>query len=307
MGQEENVAEHNRQTVIADLLLLITALVWGFGFVAQRAGMEHVGPFTFNGIRFLLGGICLLPLAMARESKAGQIGHGSVSPLAAGSVAGLVLFAGATLQQVGLLWTTAGKAGFITGLYVIFVPLLGLFCGQKTGAGTWLGALLATAGMYLLSVRGGFVMERGDLLVLAGAVCWAVHVLVLGYLSPRTDTLQLAVVQFIFCGLISLVLAMLWEDITWPAVRSALVPILYGGLGSVGIGYTLQTVAQQWAPPAHASILLSLEAVFAALGGWWLLGEVLSPRALLGCALMLTGMVFSQIYPYNRQHRNENS
>ncbi len=298
--------EYKRQAVVADLLLLITALVWGFGFVAQRAGMEHVGPFTFNGIRFLLGGICLLPLAMARERRAGRARAWTVSPLVAGSVAGLVLFAGATLQQIGLLWTTAGKAGFITGLYVIFVPLLGLLLGQKTGAGTWLGALLATLGMYLLSVRGGFVMARGDLLVLIGAVCWAVHVLVLGHFSPRTGTLFLAVIQFVFCGLISLAAAMFFEEITWPAVRSAMVPILYGGLGSVGIGYTLQTVAQKWAHPAHASILLSLEAVFAALGGWWLLGEVLSPRALAGCALMLIGMVFSQIHPFGRWRETRN-
>ena len=298
--------EYKRQAVVADLLLLITALVWGFGFVAQRAGMEHVGPFTFNGIRFLLGGICLLPLAMARERRAGRARAWTVSPLVAGAVAGLVLFAGATLQQIGLLWTTAGKAGFITGLYVIFVPLLGLLLGQKTGAGTWLGALLATLGMYLLSVRGGFVMARGDLLVLIGAVCWAVHVLVLGHFSPRTGTLFLAVIQFVFCGLISLAAAMFFEEITWPAVRSAMVPILYGGLGSVGIGYTLQTVAQKWAHPAHASILLSLEAVFAALGGWWLLGEVLSPRALAGCALMLIGMVFSQIHPFGRWRETRN-
>jgi len=300
------VPEYKRQAVVADLLLLITALVWGFGFVAQRAGMEHVGPFTFNGIRFLLGGICLLPLAMARERRAGRARAWTVSPLVAGAVAGLVLFAGATLQQIGLLWTTAGKAGFITGLYVIFVPLLGLLLGQKTGAGTWLGALLATLGMYLLSVRGGFVMARGDLLVLIGAVCWAVHVLVLGHFSPRTGTLFLAVIQFVFCGLISLAAAMFFEEITWPAVRSAMVPILYGGLGSVGIGYTLQTVAQKWAHPAHASILLSLEAVFAALGGWWLLGEVLSPRALAGCALMLIGMVFSQIHPFGRWRETRN-
>jgi len=300
------VPEYKRQAVVADLLLLITALVWGFGFVAQRAGMEHVGPFTFNGIRFLLGGICLLPLAMARERRAGRARAWTVSPLVAGAVAGLVLFAGATLQQIGLLWTTAGKAGFITGLYVIFVPLLGLLLGQKTGTGTWLGALLATLGMYLLSVRGGFVMARGDLLVLIGAVCWAVHVLVLGHFSPRTGTLFLAVIQFVFCGLISLAAAMFFEEITWPAVRSAMVPILYGGLGSVGIGYTLQTVAQKWAHPAHASILLSLEAVFAALGGWWLLGEVLSPRALAGCALMLIGMVFSQIHPFGRWRETRN-
>jgi len=290
-----------RQAVVADLLLLITALVWGFGFVAQRAGMEYVGPFTFNGIRFLLGGFCLLPLAMSRDLRPGHVRSWSASPFVAGAIAGIALFCGASLQQIGLLYTTAGKAGFITGLYVIFVPLLGLLLGQKTGRGTWIGALLAAVGMYLLSMRGDFTMARGDLLVLAGAVCWAVHVLVLGHFSPRTGTLFLAVIQFVFCGLFSLVVALLFEEISWSGIYAALVPILYGGLGSVGIGYTLQTVAQKWAHPAHASILLSLEAVFAALGGWWLLDEVLSVRALTGCALMLTGMVFSQVYSLRRQ------
>jgi drug/metabolite transporter (DMT)-like permease len=157
--------------------------------------------------------------------------------------------------------------------------------------------------MYLLSVRSGFAMDRGDLLVLVGALFWAVHVLVLGHFSPRTRTLLLAAIQFLCCGLLSLAVAVACEEIATPAIVAATVPILYGGLGSVGIGYTLQTVAQKWAHPAHASILLSLEAVFAAIGGWWLLGEVLSPRALAGCAFMLAGMLFSQIYPLWLQQR----
>jgi drug/metabolite transporter (DMT)-like permease len=304
MGMEKVVASaYKQQTVVADLLLLITALVWGFGFVAQRAGMEHVGPFTFNGIRFLLGGFSLLPLALGKRNASGPGRTASVSPLVAGGIAGLVLFCGASLQQIGLLYTTAGKAGFITGLYVIFVPLLGLFFGQRTGAGTWVGALMATAGMYLLSVRGGLVIDRGDLLVLIGALFWAVHVLVLGHFSPRTRTLLLAAIQFLCCGMLSLIVALLVEKISCSSIVAAAIPILYGGLGSVGIGYTLQTVAQKWAHPAHASILLSLEAVFAAIGGWWLLDEVLSPRGLAGCAFMLAGMVFSQIHPFRRQQR----
>ncbi len=288
----------------ADLLLLVTALVWGFGFVAQRAGMQYVGPFTFNGIRFLLGGICLLPLTLRADQTMSTHIAAGVSPLKAGFWAGCLLFCGASLQQVGLLYTSAGKAGFITGLYVIFVPIFGLVLGQRTSLGTWLGAFLAAVGMYFLSVRANFTIGAGDLFVLAGAGFWALHVLLLGYLSPRTHPLRLAMVQFLCCGVFSLIIALRFEIFSMSAIEAAAIPILYGGLCSVGIGYTLQTVAQRWAHPAHASILLSLEAVFAAVGGWWLLGETLSGRGLFGCVLMLTGMLFSQLYPLLRRKRS---
>ncbi len=277
----------------ADGLLLTVALVWGFGFVAQRAGMEHVGPFTFNGVRFLLGALALVPLAVRRRQR---IPARSPAALAgAGLAAGLVLFAGASLQQVGLQFTTAGRAGFITGLYVIFVPILGMCIGRRTGALTWLGGFMATAGMYLLSVRAGFAIGRGDLLVLTGALFWAVHVLVLDRWSRRFEPVALAAAQFFWCGLLSCVVALVLEPMTLQGIRAGLIPILYGGLVSVGIGYTLQVVAQQWAHPAHAAILLSLESVFAALGGWWLLDERLDLRARTGCALMLAGMIVSQL------------
>jgi drug/metabolite transporter (DMT)-like permease len=227
-----------------------------------------------------------------------------MSSLKTGFWAGLVLFCGASLQQVGLLYTSAGKAGFITGLYVVFVPILGLIFGKRTEAGTWAGALLATAGMYFLSVKSDFSIGTGDLLVLLGAVFWALHVLLLSYLAPRTHPVRLAMIQFLFCGLLSLIIAMIAEVIILKCIVSAIIPILYGGLFSVGIGYTLQVVAQRRAHPAHASILLSLEAVFAAIGGWWLLDEVLSVRGLLGCGLMLGGMLFSQIYPLYQSKRS---
>ena len=293
-----------QQQAQADLLLLVVALIWGFGFVAQRAGMEHVGPFTYNGLRFLLGGICLLPLTRSVERRGKKSQPVRIRPLRAGFSAGVILFVGASLQQTGLMYTTAGKAGFITGLYVIFVPILGLFSGQRTGVGTWIGALAATAGMYLLSVEADFSINRGDLLVLIGAVFWALHVLILGYLSPRTSPVRLAMFQFIYCGLLSLLVALAVETTSVQAVVDAAAPILYGGLCSVGIGYTLQVVAQRKAHPAHAAILLSLEAVFAALGGWWLLNEVLSARGLTGCGLMLGGMLLSQLYPLWR-HNDE--
>ena len=220
--------------------------------------------------------------------------------LYAGGAAGLILFAGATLQQLGIQYTTAGKAGFITGLYVVIVPMIGMLFRQVTGLGTWLGAMLAVAGMYLLSVRGTMTINPGDLLVLIGAVFWAIHVLLLGYFSPRTVPVRLAMVQFFVCGLLSLSVAFCLETVTLAAIRAAAIPILYGGIGSVGAGYTLQVVVQRRAHPAHAAILLSLESAFAALGGWWLLDEYLSIRAMVGCGLMLAGMIISQLWPMIR-------
>jgi len=288
------------QTAKSDGLLLLTALIWGFAFVAQRVGMAHVGPFTFNGLRFALGCAVLLPWVMrarpASREKGGGGGAGWTSVFGGGALAGSVLFAGASLQQVGLVYTTAGNAGFITGLYVVIVPLLGLLFGQRTHFGTWAGALLAAVGLYLLSVTAGFAVAFGDLLEVAGAVCWAGHVLLIGRLSPRTEATRLAFAQFAVCAALSLVVAVFVEPIAFTGVWQAAVPILYGGALSVGVAYTLQVVAQRHAHPAHAAILLSLESVFAALGGWLFLGESLSPRGLLGCALMLAGMLLSQLW-----------
>ena len=286
-----------QQTIGADLLLLLVALIWGFGFVAQRVGMEHLGPYTFNGIRFLLGGLCLLPLVFGGRDS-GILSKDKQVPLAkAGLLAGGVLFIAATLQQVGLQYTTAGKAGFITGLYVVLVPMLGLVFRQQTGMGTWLGAAIAVVGLYLLSVTEDFSIASGDLLELLGALFWAGHVLVLAYLSPRTAPVRLAMAQFFVCGLLSLMVGILREPITPAALVAAAVPIFYGGVCSVGAGYTLQVVVQRRAHPAHAAILLSMESPFAALGGWLLLHETLSGRALTGCILMLAGMLLSQLWP----------
>jgi drug/metabolite transporter (DMT)-like permease len=296
------------RTARADVLLLLTATIWGFAFVAQRVGMEYVGPFTFNGIRFALGSLSLVPLLFILDRRPTQVRQllapvATATLLAGGGLAGLFLFAGASLQQVGLVYTTAGKAGFITGLYVVIVPIMGLALGQRTNSGTWLGALLAATGLYFLSLTAQFSIAWGDLLVLIGAFFWAAHVLLIGWLSPRMDALKLAITQFAACALLSLLTALTIETLTWEGLRQAAVPILYGGLASVGVAYTLQVVAQKDAPPAHAAILLSLESVFAALGGGLLLGEVLTARALGGCGLMLTGMLLSQLWGFRRQPR----
>jgi len=290
----------NSQHLKSDLLLLITGLIWGFAFVAQRIGMDHVGPFTFNGIRFALGSLSLIPLVMVtrrnhRSDKPDPKGLSRVMIILSGCLTGLVLFLGASLQQVGLVYTTAGKAGFITGLYVVIVPVLWFFRGRQSGAGTWIGAAMAAAGLYLLSVTSGFTIQFGDLLEIVGAFFWASHILLISHFSKRIDPIVLSLIQFAFCSFCSLVTALVFETITLQGILNAGYPILYGGLGSVGIAYTLQVVAQRNAHPAHAAIILSLESVFAAVGGWLLLNEILSTRSKIGCALMFSGMLFSQL------------
>jgi drug/metabolite transporter (DMT)-like permease len=291
----------NILTLKSDSLLLLTAVIWGFAFVAQRVGMEYVGPFTFNGVRFALGSFVLLPLILRKRKNQANSKEILTRPstrtiIFGGGILGLTLFAAASLQQVGLVYTTAGNAGFITGLYVVIVPILGLLLGQRTDAGTWIGAFLAAAGLYLLCITDEFSISFGDMLELVGAFLWAGHVLIIGWLSPKIDSLKLAFTQFAACSVLSLITAVFTEVIVLEALFKATIPILYGGVLSVGVAYTLQVVAQRNAHPAHAAILLSLEAVFAALGGWLILNETLAPRELFGCALMFAGMLLSQLY-----------
>ncbi len=281
-----------------DALLLLAAGIWGFAFVAQRVGMRHIGPFTFNWVRFGLGSISLLPLILIRTKRnpsQTKKTEGAGNILIYGSLAGTVLFIASSLQQIGIVYTTAGKAGFITGLYVVLVPLTGLFWGQRAGIGRWIGAILAAIGLYFLSVTSKFTIERGDLLVLISAFFWTAHVQLIGFLSPKTDPIKLASLQFAVCSLFSMVGAFMLESIVLAQILDAAIPLLYGGLLSAGVAFTLQVVAQQKAHPAHAAIIMSLESVFAVIGGWIILGEVLSPRGLLGSTLMLSGMILAQI------------
>jgi drug/metabolite transporter (DMT)-like permease len=283
------------RTLKSDTLLLLTSIIWGFAFVAQRVGMDYVGPFAFNGVRFALGSLSLLPLVLITRKK------GNISPIPSikililgGSLAGLALFMGASLQQIGIIYTTAGKAGFITGLYVILVPILGIFLKQRTEIGTWIGAILAAIGLYFLSITAELTIAFGDLLQLIGAFFWAGHVHIIGQFSRKISPIKLAFFQFITCSILSLITAMFVEVISLQKLFQAGIPILYGGVLSVGVAYTLQVVAQRDAHPAHAAILLSLEAVFAVVGGWIVLDETLSLRGFLGCTLMLAGMLLSQ-------------
>ncbi len=280
----------------SDLILLLAAIIWGFAFVAQRIGMEYLGPFTFNGIRFTLGILVLLPFILSKKRKLFTSETVNRKIIWMGSVAtGFILFGGVALQQLGLQSTTAGKAGFITGLYVIFVPIVGIFLGQKIRMTIWAGVILSATGLYLLSVTSGFSMALGDFLVLLCAIFFTGHVLMIGWLSPMMDSYKLAAIQFAICAFLNLVFAVFLEKIEFQSILAAAVPLLYGGLLSVGVAYTLQVVAQKHAHPAYASIILSLEAVFAAIGGWLILEEYLTNRALLGCFLMLCGMIIVQV------------
>lgn len=279
----------------ANIMLLAAAAIWGFGFVAQRLGMNFLEPFAFNGVRFLLGSCSLLPLIWwFSRRRTPQPRDESSLPLA-GVLAGSVLFIAASLQQVGLLYTTAAKAGFITGLYLILVPIFGLLLKHTTGMTTWLGAILAVIGLYLLSINDDFSMSFGDMLQFIGALFWAIHILLIDHFSGRVSPLKLSATQFMVCGLLSLGVSLVIETPTVPAILAGWQPILYAGLVSVGVAYTLQVVGQKSANPAHAAIILSLESVFAVLGGVWLLDETLTLRAWCGCGLMLAGMLLSQV------------
>ena len=285
----------NTKPVQANLILLITAVIWGGGFVAQRLGMQQMGPYIFNGFRFLIGALTLVPVILVRKKSVVVEKRDSKKILLIGAVAGLFLFFGATFQQLGLVFTTAGKAGFITGLYVVIVPLLGMLWGDRGSLYSWLGAVVAVVGLYFLSASRGLVFAPGDGFVLIGACFWALHVQFIARFSPDVDAFQLSFVQSLFTSLISFGVGIFLEDFVFDQVLSATLPILYGGVIAIGIAYTMQVIGQQYAKPTAAAIILSLESVFAAFWGWLILGELLSSRALLGSGLMLAGMMISQL------------
>jgi len=290
----------------SDILLIIAAAIWGFAFVAQRVGMEYMGPFTFNGVRFALGCISLIPLIIFfnHKKKKKKDTCEKQKNLIPGIFTGLILFVAATLQQIGMTYTTAGKAAFITGLYVVLVPILGIFLKQYIKIYSWLGALLAITGLYLLCINSDFSISTGDLFVLAGSLFWAIHILIIDYYSNKVDVLKLSCLQFITCSSISLIVAFIIETITISALMAGIVPLLFGGVVSVGVAYTLQVVAQKHAQPSHVAIILSMETVFATIGGFLILNEVLPLRSIIGCLFMLAGMLIPQII-YLNIHRKQ--
>lgn len=248
--------ERNRTQLRGAALLMLTALIWGTAFVAQSVGMDHLGPCAFTAVRNYIGCVALLPVMQ------------TASP---------------------------GKAGFLTALYIVIVPVLGVFLGRRPGLKVWAGVVLALVGAYLLSVKGGEGIATGDLLVIASAVVFSLHILVVDFVPAGVDGVKLSCVQFLVAGLLATVLALLFESFTFSDILAAWVPLLYTGIISSGVGYTLQILGQRTVNPTVASLILSLESVFAVLAGWVLLGQPLSPRELVGCALVFAAVVLAQL------------
>ncbi len=282
---------------VADLILLFTAFVWGSGFIAQRLGMGHMGPFSFNAARFTLAGIILFPSVFFWIRKQHHSGNSIFSKQLKLIVAvGLFLFVGATMQQAGLVTISAGKAGFLTSLYVVMVAFLGAFVKRPPEGRHWIGALLASIGAYLLSITNTFSLETGDILVCIGAIAWAAHILAIDRtLQQGVPAFVLAGAQFLFCGLLNLLMACIFETSVWTGITSGWQSILYSGGIVVVLGYSLQIVGQQAAKPAHAAILLSLESLFAAVLGWIILGEHLTQRGIIGCFFILLAVLVCEI------------
>ena len=291
-----------------DALLVFTALIWGSAFVAQSVGMDYLGPFTFNSLRCLLGGLVLLPVIwfMGRKGTGGQKKMASQENpqnkktdqktlWIGGICCGIALAAASSLQQIGLVYTSAGKAGFITALYILIVPVLGLFLGKKVGVKTWMGVGLAILGMYFLCIKEGFFISYGDFLVMICAFIFSLHILIIDYFSPKVDGVKLSCIQFWIAGILCALPMILNEKPTLDAVAAAWLPLLYAGVLSCGVAYTLQIIAQKNTDPTVASLILSLESVFAALTGWLVINETLSPKELFGCVLVFTAIILAQL------------
>ncbi len=285
-------------------LLVLAALIWGTAFVAQSEGMKYVGGFTFIGVRYLLGGLVLLPvLAVMRKYSpaAGDEVREKEMPeefgvgIRGGICCGLCLFVATSLQQFGIVYTTVGKSGFITTLYIVIVPILGIFSHKKTGLGLWVSVILATAGMYLMCINEGFTIGRGDFLVFLCAIAFSFHILIIDYFSPRANGVLISCVQFFTVGVLGSILMLLMEKPEITEILAAWAPIGYAGVLSSGVAYTLQVVAQKKLQPTVASLIMCLESVFSLLAGWLILHERLSERELAGCALVFAAIILAQL------------
>lgn len=303
-----------KKSVRANLLLAVTALIWGIAFVAQDVAGDTLGAFTFNGLRMALAALALLPVVMAMDRRAMRSGTADMQNtgagvpfrlmthtqrrtlLAGGVCCGVILALGSAFQQIGIsLGTGAGKAGFITALYIVLVPVLGLFLRRPVRLSVWLAVALSVAGLYLLCIGEGFVIEKGDLLMILCALCFAAHILVIDFFSRRTDCVKMSCIQFAVVAVLCLTAAAASESISLEAIKDCAIPIIYAGVMSGAVGYTLQIVAQKDTDPTVASLIMSLESVFAVAAGWVILGDALTLREWLGCAAMMGGIVLAQL------------
>lgn len=289
-----------------NMMLSLAALIWGVSFVAQKAGMEYIGPFTFNGIRFLLGSLVLVPVILVMDSlkKKKEAGiapaqiekkGGNKDLIIGGLSCGVILFIAGNLQQIGMMYTTAGKAGFITALYIVLVPILGLYAGKKVKPVLWICVAMAMAGLYLLCVKENLTIGRGDLLVIACAFGFSVHILVIDHFAPKVDGVKLSCLQFLTAGVLCLPFMLGFETISWASIVDCAQPILYSAVLSCGVAYTLQVVAQKDTEPTVASLILSAESVFAVIAGILILNEQITAREVLGCVIMFAAILLSQL------------
>lgn len=284
----------------ANLLLLLTAMIWGAAFVAQSVSMDYIGPFTFQCTRSILGGVVLLPvIALMDKSHAAKEKppQDRKTLLLGGLACGVVLFVASSFQQIGIQETTAGKAGFITAMYMVLVPIAGLLLGKKAGAKVWGAVAVALVGMYLLCFSGGGLgaINRGDLMEMVCALGFTVHILVIDHFSGRVDGVKMSCIQFFVCGILAFVFMLIFEEPNLGDILDAWLPIVYAGMLSSGVGYTLQIVAQKDTDPTVASLLMSLESVFSLVFGWILLKEAMSARELMGCVLMFAAIIWVQL------------
>lgn len=287
------------------LLLFVAAFIWGTAFVAQSAGMDYMEPFTFNGTRSFIGGLVLFVYIFAREKgkassdvreKAqGEMKGSRKELILGGTLCGILLFAASSLQQIGIQYTTAGKAGFITACYIVIVPVLGVFLGKKTGWKIWTAVAFALAGLYLLCMTESFTVGTGDFLIFMCALIFSLHILVIDYFAPKVDGVKLSCIQFFVCGILSVLPAFVWETPNLSDVLAGWIPLLYAGVFSCGVAYTLQIIGQKNVNPAIASLILSMESCFSVLAGWAVLGEKLSCREGAGCILMFAAILLAQL------------
>lgn len=287
-----------------NLMLLVTALIWGTAFVAQSAGMDYVGPFTYNSARSFLGALVLIPVIALFDRKKpvdqrptpDQQAAINKNSLIGGLCCGMFLCIATSFQQVGISMTTAGKAGFITALYIIIVPLMGVFVKKRIPKIIWVCVAIAMVGFYLLCVKEGFSVSTGDLLVLCSAFCFSLHIMTIDhFVGKNVDGVRVSCVQFFVVGVLTLIPALILEEISWTALWEARYTILYAGVMSSGVGYTMQILGQRHTDPTTATLIMSLESVFAALSGWLLLNEQLSGKELVGCTLVFLAVVLAQI------------
>lgn len=290
-----------KQQIKSSLILLLTATIWGVAFVAQSVGMEYIGPFTFNAIRCVLGGLVLIPVILVlkkkKETGAENQEKEDKKTLWAGGIAcGVILCIASNLQQFGIMEASVGKSGFFTALYIVMIPVIGIFIGKRPGIKLWFCVALAVVGMYLLCMKdGSFTIERADIMLLLCALAFSFHIIVVDYFSPKVDGVKMSCIQFFVCGVLSAVGMLFTETPDISNIQAAWLPLLYAGLLSCGVGYTLQIVGQKGINPVIASLIMSLESVISALAGWVILGQVLSPKEILGCVLMFVAIIITQI------------